>query len=148
MNLPLSFYVLSSNVPRLLSLPPTTLNPLQAKSLCVSPFSSLILVCVPSHFHSLSPYFQVLALLVKILMLVGFEQVLPGSSCAYFWHHQGYGHWMTFWLVVIWLIWLQRNTIIFRGKQACVQEVVDSVVFKTWSWVKAYYARDTFSFSD
>lgn len=46
------------------------------------------------------------------------------------------------------LIWLQRNTIIFRGKQACVQEVVDSVVFKTWSWVKAYYARDTFSFSD
>ncbi|KAG4382892.1 hypothetical protein AAZX31_14G169600 [Glycine max] len=79
---------------------------------------------------------------------LGFEQVLPGSSCAYFWHHQGYGHWMTFWLVVIWLIWLQRNTIIFRGKQACVQEVVDSVVFKTWSWVKAYYARDTFSFSD
>lgn len=43
-----------------------------------------------------------------------------------------------FWCAVVWMIWKTRNDIIFNNYEFHLQNLLQGVLFHSWSWIKVY----------
>lgn len=54
--------------------------------------------------------------------------------------------WKTVWVAVIRCIWKHRNEIVFQQRQLNVQQVIDSIKFTSWSWLRDLNSDFNYSF--
>lgn len=56
--------------------------------------------------------------------------------------------WRMFWFAIIWSIWLHRDELIFKDHSLDFCKVTDLIKVRVWSWCKAFFKMDCFSFND
>lgn len=62
-----------------------------------------------------------------------FSQFMGLSSC----NRDKAAVWQLLWFAVLWGIWLCRNNYLFDQKEINLEELVEQIDFKAWTWMKA-----------
>lgn len=55
--------------------------------------------------------------------------------------------WSLVWFATIWVIWNQRNGLLFKEKKVEVREMLEQIKLKSWLWTTARCAQFSYPFS-
>lgn len=81
---------------------------------------------------------------MKVYGWLGFDVVLPFELEAAYLFHKGLFHGkkgrkrgVVVWLSVLWMVWLERNAVLFSNAQVDVIRILDLIKCRSWSWLSA-----------
>jgi len=52
------------------------------------------------------------------------------------------------WHACVWIVWKERNNMIFKDKAQDLEQIFDNVKFVSFSWLKANRLTSAFSYND
>ncbi|KAE9594954.1 hypothetical protein Lal_00041263 [Lupinus albus] len=61
---------------------------------------------------------------------------------------KGWKLWSIIWHATIWTLWLARNDIVFNKAKSSIQQLLNSVMVKSWLWTKAQQGQEHILFED
>lgn len=79
--------------------------------------------------------------------------VLPASVLGHFCQHSllfddrvAQARWKFVWCGISWVLWNNKNCMVFRGKSFNKQNIPHEILFHTWTWIKNFDALFSYSF--